>query len=231
MGGIKSLVKIIRDMKLSLFILLAFSILLLPGCADRGATTNISNGTMNTSANATDNGTTVPPANLTPAWPRYNASGFSFPYLPSLVMSEERAGPNGLISGQHSLPERTAEIMAVRFIDVNATFGKNRDSEMRPNPTKAASDVLVDDRINDTMGFFMKASYVGNITTYAISREAFVAEMPFKVMLNSGTTYSGYALSVYVPERSLLLDIRLLALDSEIAKNMKEQFLLGFRLE
>jgi hypothetical protein len=72
---------------------------------------------------------------------------------------------------------------------------------------------------------------MGDISTFALSRDAYVAEMPFRVRMNSGSVYTGYALGLYLPERSVMVDVRILALDQGIADSMEQQFLLGFRLE
>jgi hypothetical protein len=212
-------------------LLMAIGIILLYGCTERLSDANQTNATWGAAGNDSNaaNGTNAPPPNVT-AWPRYSAPGFSFYYLPALSMGEVKNGPNGLISGKHELTERTGEIMAVRYIDAVATYGKNRDTELKANPSKAASDFLLAEKAGDSMDFLSQASSVGNISSFAISREAYGAEAPFRISLSSGTTYTGYAITLYIPERSLFVDVRIVALDSDVAKEMEQQFLLGFSL-
>jgi hypothetical protein len=188
------------------------------------------NATANQTLNATQNQTaqnqTVPKI-----WEKYSGARFSFDYPANMNLTEDRNGPNGAIVGQHNLPERTAETLAVAYTDTKLTYGLNRDGEFRSHPSTTPSDLLLEDIKNDTMGFFMKASEIGSPSTFSIGREIYGAELPFKLVLNSGTTYTGYAITLYVPERSLVVDVRILALDPDIARNIEQQFLLSFRIE
>jgi hypothetical protein len=220
---------------LSIALLLAF------GCVDtsaRGAPANdtpVALENQTNPSNSTAGPDSMNETNLTiempPAWPRYNTSAFSFPYPPNMTMSETRNGRNGIISGQIELPERTDNTLAVKYINTEDTYGKNREGAFQANPTKAASDFLSQDKNSDTMGFFMKADYVGDITTFTLGQEAYCAQLPFHLKQNSGTEYSGYAITIYIPSRSVLVDARILALNESSAREMREQFLYGFKAE
>jgi uncharacterized protein YceK len=225
--------------------------LLLSGCAEnRGAAGNTSNTTMqgnatqnatqntsatqNASQNLTQNETqnlSVPAYNRSKDWSRFSSKDFSFEAPASMNMSEVRQGSGGVITGERNLPERTAEILTIRYLNVSWTYSKNRDEELKSNPTKAAADFLAEDKKNDTMGFFMKASSMGDISTFAIGRDVYIAEMPFMLRMNSDANYTGYAMDIYVPERSLRIDVRILALDPATAKSIRDNFLLSFGLE
>jgi len=229
-----------------MFLLVLAVSLLLSGCtADRGTNGNgTRNMTLNPAPNETQNLTTQnttqnpqnetqnqPAYNRSKDWRRFSSEGFSFESPANMNISEARQGSGGIITGEHMLPERTAEILAVRYLNITWVYGTNKDQELKSDPTKAAADFLSEDRKNDTMGFFMKASSMGNISTFAIGRDAYVAQMPFLLTMNSGTSYSGYAMSIFVPERSLRIDVRILALDPAVAKDMEQNFLLSFSLE
>jgi hypothetical protein len=226
----------------TLFAILCVALLLSFGCADRSLGADQANSTAanqtnlsastNESINASVGSEIANETNQTvavpTAWPRYNTSSFSFPYPPNMTMSETKNGRNGIISGQTELPERTD--IAVKYVDTEATYGKNREGSFQANPTKTASDFLSQDKNSDTMGFFMKADYVGDITTFTLGKEAYCAQLPFHLKLNSGSEYSGYAITIYIPSSSMLVDARIMALNESSAKEMREQFLYGFKV-
>lgn len=222
------------------FFLLAFGLcaLLISGCSGPESSQNVSgnasglNGTENVSVNATGNQTsnsTASAPSALPSWPMYNSSKFSFAYPPDMNMSETRSGENGIITGEHMISTGTGELLAVMYVDVNYTYGENRDAELRANPTSAASDFLAAAQANDSMGFLDKADYIGNITTFSLGRDSYVAYAPFTITTDLGTKYTGRALSAYIPERSLLVDVRILALDPDKADLMKEEFVYTLR--
>lgn len=227
------------------YTLFAFCLLVIlaAGCAGKSGAGNQTNSTQpqgNATANASTNITSVQ-GNLSngttsktgqEGWPTYSTGQFSFEYLPTLNLSEAKNGDNGIISGSYQLPERTGELMAVRYIDTLETFGKNKDDSFKADPTEAASGFLSADRSNDSMGFINQdgSRVTGNMSTYTLGTEAYVAELPFELVMDPGTVYTGYALSVYDPQRSLWIDVRVLALDSDIAAQMKQNFLLSFRM-
>jgi len=183
------------------------------------------NGTTNETINQTNQ--TAPP----PAHSRFSASGFGFDYPINMDVDSEEASAGGVFTGVHSIDGRTAETLAVVYVNVTKAYGMNREAILLSDPTKAASDFLIQDRESDSMGFFMKASYLGNITTFGIRRDVYAAQMPFTLMLNSGTVFSGYAMSLYIPERSTLLNVRIIALDPAKAKQIRDDLLLSLRLE
>ena len=183
------------------------------------------NGTINETANQTNQ--TVSPS----ATSRFSASGFGFDYPINMDIDSEETAAGGVFTGVHSIGGRTAETLAVVYVNVTKAYGANREAILLADPTKAASDFLIKDRESDSMGFFMKASYLGDITTFGIRRDVYGAQMPFTLMLNSGTVFSGYAMSLYIPERSIVLNVRIIALDSAKAKQIRDNLLLSLRLE
>ena len=189
---------------------------------------NASTTQQNISQNISQNMT----QNITPnASIRFNASGFSFDYPSDMKIETKGAATGGIITLTHMLDGTTGELMALSYVNVTKAYGQNREKIWKSNPTKAAADYLAQDKQSDSMGFFMKASYLGEITTFAIGRDIYAAEMPFSLKLNSGTTYAGYALTFYIPERSLIIDVRIMALDPEKAKMIRDNLLLSLRLE
>lgn len=222
--------------------------LLLFGCAAEGGQGNGTNTTG--AANATDvvnatNATNVTNAtNITNATNATNATSaanasyatfttplFSFRYPPALVVENTSYGYGGVFTGRHQLPQRTGEVLAVAYMNTSYTFGANADEEYQVEPTLAASGFLQKDMRNDSLGFLNLGAETGNMSTFSIGRDVFIAEVPLTLRFSPATPYAGYALSLYVPERSLLVKVRILALDPEIAKEMRDQFLLSFRVE
>jgi hypothetical protein len=227
----------------SAVLLLSIIVLMLSGCVDTSSRTNLSdnmsdaqenlssdnsstqaNGTAGLEGNATQN------QSAAPSWPRYNTSTFSFAYPPNISLSEQKSGTGGLITGSHELPERIEESMAIKYIDTEAAYGQAKDFAYKANPTKAASDFLLQDKNQDTMGFFMKADRIGDISTFTLGTDVFCAEMPFSLRMNTGTRYTGYALTLFIPSRSMLVDVRIVADDQSLAKTIRDGFIYGFRL-
>ncbi len=221
--------------------------LLLFGCAAEGGpngtnTTSLANATGITNAtnvtNATNATNVANATNVTNATDAANASYatfttplFSFRYPPALEVEKTSYGYGGVFTGRHQLPQRTGEVLAVAYMNTSYTFGANADEEYRVEPTLAASGFLQKDLRNDSMGFLNRGAETGNTSTFSIGRDVFIAEAPFTLRFSPATPYTGYAMALYVPERSLLVKVRILALDPEIAKEMRDQFLLSFRVE
>jgi hypothetical protein len=104
---------------------------------------------------------------------------------------------------------------------------------LKANPTKAASDFLAADKRTDPAGSFLSSAYeTGEITTFSVARDGHVAEAEFKIRFGgSNKSYTGYAMDIYVPERSLLAKVRIIGLDADKATAIRDNFLLSFRME
>ncbi len=214
--------------------------LLLLGCVNfqRGAennTTAVQNQSVNqtangSAANQTANGSA---ANQTPPeFIRYNATGFSFAFPSVMTYQGTMNGYDGTFTAIHGAGNQTFEIMIVSYVDTINTYGQNRDAEFKLDASKAASDFLEQDRTDDSAGVLDKADYAGNATVYSISRDAGAAEAPIRTHFGSlGSLFTGYAIDVYIPERSVLIRARILALDQSKADSMKQEFLLTLRPE
>lgn len=208
-----------------ILLVLAFS-LLFAGCASNQVA---SNETSNITQNITQNQSDI--YNRSKDWSRFVSKGFSFEYPADMNLSTIGNDLSGTITGQHLLDDRSSEMLTIRYLNTSWFYGRNKDGEFKSNPTKTAADFLTEDKKNDPTGFFMKASYMGNISTFSIGRDAYIAEMPFTLGMNSGANYTGYAMDIYIPERSLRIDVRITALDPAAAKNIRDNLLLGFRVE
>jgi hypothetical protein len=192
------------------------------------------NGTQNQSGtNATQNATnqTIPePPKL---YERYVAKGFSFEYPINMTTQESRGSYGGIFTGTHEFDGQTGEIILVSYINITSVYGLNKEEILKSNPTKSASDFLIQDKSADQAGSFLNNAYeVGEIGNFGVARDGYVAEAPFLIRFGgSNKTYTGYALDIYVPERSLLAKVRVIALDSDKAEAMYDNFLLSFRIE
>lgn len=235
-------------MRLPALIIAALAFILLSGCISFGE--RMGNGTGNDSANAT-----IPPAgnvtenqsgnisgnatNQTPPVPppklyeRYMAKGFSFEYPINMTIQESRSSYGGIFTGTHEFDGQTGEIVIVSYVNVTSVYGVNKEAILKAQPTKAASDFLIADKRSDPAGSLLSGAYeVGEIATFGVARDGHAAESPFKIRFGgSNKTYAGYALDIYVPERSLLAKVRIVALDSAKAKAIRDNFLLSFRIE
>ncbi|MFN7991243.1 MAG: hypothetical protein U0R44_03735 [Candidatus Micrarchaeia archaeon] len=217
------------------------SVALLAGCIsfDRG-TANLSNNTTQPNVTNISNATNItnvteppPPPPKPKEWERYNATGFSFEYPINMEIQQSAGGPSGIFSGSHEIQDgQTGEILVVTYINTVSAYGKNKDGLFRDNPTKAASDFLLQDKKEDTAGLLSKAYQTGDISTFGVVRDGAAAEIPFRIRFgNSTKVFSGYAIDLYVPERSLLVKMRVVALDSDLAKRIRDDFLVSFRIE
>lgn len=194
--------------------------------------------------NATENHTDIPPGNATenltpgnftggnitnqtPA-PRYLAPAFSFEYPSGMTVEESRA----LFTATSALGGQTRELVIASYLDTEATYGPNQDELFRRAPTRAASDLLQGDLFLDPLDILDRAHDVGETSTFSISRDAYVATASFKFRPEGfSSVYTGHAFDIYIPERSTLVRVRLMALDPAVAESMKSQFLLSFRVE
>ena len=159
-------------------------------------------------------------------WARYNSSYFSFEY-PAYM--EARGGAVDFIATKE-VDGRETETIIVAYLNTTAVYGKNRDKILKENPSQAASELLYDDMEDDFAVILSDADEIGNATTYAIARDGYVAEVPFTYTQDS-SVYTGYALNVFIPERSVDAKIRIYTLDPDKARAMRDQFLLSFRIE
>jgi hypothetical protein len=229
--------------------------ILLLGCISFSERLNETNGTgganttaPNSTAPNTTMNETIPPQNLTQngtnetqpppppppkLYERYMAKGFNFEYPINMATQESRSAYGGIFTGTHEIGGKTGEILIVSYINTTQVYGANKEGLLQDNPTKAASDFLVQDKKNDPAGGLLQQAYqIGNISTYGLARDAYVAEAPFKIRFGgSNVTYSGYALSIYIPERSIHAKVRIVALNPDLASGMRDNFLLSFRIE
>ncbi|MDD5171509.1 MAG: hypothetical protein PHF60_00550 [Candidatus ainarchaeum sp.] len=167
---------------------------------------------------------TIPPPKQ---WERYDAGEFSFEYPGNMVTSIIR----GKFMGAHASEGLTTERMAVSYINTSATYGANKDGIFKDNPSKTAADFLIQDEETDPLGILDDAYWTGEVATFTISRDVYAAEVPFKLRSSASAIYSGYAISIYAPDLSLHVKVRILALDPDQAEKIRNNFILSFWLQ
>ncbi|MBU0527292.1 MAG: hypothetical protein ABH983_02570 [Candidatus Micrarchaeota archaeon] len=159
---------------------------------------------------------------------RYNASQFSFEYPDNMEVDES----TGIFSGIHNINGQTGELMVVVYYNTKTAFGENQDKIFQENPSAAVSTLLDEDMEDDQAQILHLAQDVGEVSTYSIGRDAEIAEVPIKLKFpDSKVTYQGYAFDLYSPERSLHAKVRILAIDKDLAEDIRDNFLLSFRME
>ena len=167
-------------------------------------------------------------SNQTKIYERYYTEEFSFEYPLNMDL---QTSP-GLFAADHVFNGETGEIMVVMFYNLSKVYGPNQEKAFGENPSETATDFLNDDIEQDPIQMLDSAEEVGDITEFAIVRDGYVSEVPFKIRFSeTGKRYNGYALSIYVPERSLHMKVRIVALDPKLAENIKNNFILSFRME
>ncbi len=167
-----------------------------------------------------------------PAYLRYNASGFSFDFPSDMTYQGSGDQSSGRFTAIHGLGSQTFEIMIVSYVDTISAYGKNKDEQYKLDASQAASDFLEQDRTDDSAGVLDKADSVGNASIYSIARDAGAAEVPIKTHFGSlEGLYTGYAMDIYIPERSVLLRVRILSLDQSKADQIRQEFILSLRPE
>lgn len=163
-------------------------------------------------------------------WESYSNNIFSFDYPGNMAIENQPS----FIRGIHYLPDpngnRQAEALLVAYVNASEKYGPNQDVIFKFNPTKTATDFLLDDKENDSMGMLLHAHDIGTMRQFTVAKKYYVAEMQFK-LFDLNTTYDGYAMSIYIPESSTHLNVRIVALDSKLSYNMKEAILRSLRLE
>jgi len=214
------------------YVIVLAALLLASGCISLGErTAPADNLSGMESPEENDTGVPEPPP---PVENRYQANGFSFTYPAGMDIEESKGSSSGIFSGSKQLVSgQTGEIFIVTYLDTEAVYGANQDDIFKDDPTKAASDFLQEDMEEDQAGGLLSSAYdVDEQSTFAIARDGAVAEATFKIRFgDSNKSYSGYAMDIYVPERSLHVKMRALALDPQQAESIRDGFLLSFRLE
>ena len=214
-------------------------LLLLFGCISLAGQGNVTNTTNDTEQNVT------PPQNQTnqtqnqtnqtlqnqtqpKEWERYYAGPFSFEYP---VSADVDLG-SGIFTATSVAAGQTSSIVIVIHFNTTKKYGANRDDLFKRDPTQAASDFLLQDRKDDPADVLDRAHEAGSISTFSVYQDAYAAEMPFKVnFTSSGSVYSGHAMDIFVPERSLQIGVRIFALNPDAAEALRDRFLVSFRLE
>jgi hypothetical protein len=196
-------------------------------------TTTIAN---TTSSNTTNQTATSQANQSTPSVPslaRYAFGGFSFIYPENMRLQVSNSSHSGIFTGTHVASGQTSEIFIVTHINTRQAYGANKDDIFKANPAKTASDFLIQDRASDPAGAVLSNAYeVGSLSTFSVARDGSVAQQPLKIKFsNSNNTYFGYAINIYIPERSLHVKMRVVALDQAKANEIKDNFILSFRLE
>lgn len=190
--------------------------LLIAGCVDMGERGN--------ETNASDANGSLPIRQ----WVRHNASGFSFEHPISMSIQESE----GTFMGTRKLDGQVIRLISVVYVNTVKAYGENKAEELGETPSTAASDLLYADMKDDPADILDQAHGLGNVSTYSISRGVYAAEVPFKLdYAYPDVAYTGYALNLFVPERSLHVKARLIAKDPSIAKEMRDNFLLSFRID
>ena len=220
-------------MRLTILFLIS---LLLFGCIIGNGETNQTNDSVQSNDSNFVNDSTVNDTNLTnqteqnqtKIFERYYTDEFSFEYPANMDL---QTSPR-VFAGDHVINGETGEIMVVMFYNISSVYGPNQEKEFMETPSETATDFLYDDIEEDPVQMLDSAEDVGDITEFAIVRDGYVSEVPFKIRFSeTGKRYNGYALSIYVPERSLHIKVRIVALDSKLAENIKDNFILSFRME
>ncbi|MEW6721965.1 MAG: hypothetical protein AB1324_01750 [Candidatus Micrarchaeota archaeon] len=183
--------------------------------------------------NTTNDTNITPPEPPPKIYERYTTPLFSFEYPIDMEVQTSNSTTGGIFTGTHVFDGQTGEIMIVTFTNTLKVYGENKDTIYKTDPTKAASDFLQQDKNDDDAGSLLDRAFeTGSLKTFSVSRDGAAAEMPFKVRFSdSNRTYTGYAIDIYTPERSLLVKYRGIALDTTKAEAMRDNFLLTFRVE
>jgi hypothetical protein len=201
--------------------LFALAILLF-GCTevtDRSNETNSSNVTNMTNIS---NQTAAPSE-----WVRYNASGFSFEHPSNMDVQES----TGIFTGDHQINGQTGELLIVVYYNTVKNYGENRDKVFQENPSVAASELLEEDRKSDPAQILEDVETYGEVTTYSLSRDVYSSEAPISTTFSGSTKkFTGYAISMYAPERTLHLKVRVLARDATKAEDIRDRFISSFRI-
>lgn len=196
--------------------------LLLFGCAGPEESANETNlSVVNVTTNTTN---MTQPSD----YERYDAGQFSFEHPKNMDVQDAR----GIFTGTHDLDGQTGEILVVTYLNTSAVYGPNQDRIYKGDPTGTVTTFLSQDQNNDSAQMLSLAHELGDATTYSIARDAAVAEQPFKIRFSeTGPEYNGYALDMYLPERSTQVKVRIAALNTKNADSIKDNLLLSFRLE
>jgi len=199
-------------------------VLLLSGCIIGGEPENATENQTETNESAVNETEVQMPLK----WERYYAEGFSFEY-PSDMDTQDAAG---LFSGERVIEGQTMELMILMYFNASDVYGFNQDKIFQETPSEAATDLLLEDMEDDLLYILDDAEEIGNITEFSIGRDAFVSYVQYETQFfEKGKTYYGHAVSIYIPERSQHIKVRIIARNPDIADQIKATFLTSFRLE
>jgi len=228
----------------SMLLISALLMVSLSGCIIKGNDSNQTGNVTAPPANASNTAITPPPANNTTVSPppanitanitpvisftRHYFRDFSFEYPVSLNVSNS----SNVFAGQHDLEGSTGEVMVVSVIDTKKVYGDPADRDFKGDPSKASADFLIQDKKDDPSNLLDLAYEYGEVSTFSIGRDAYVAQLPFSIHFSGfQSRYTGYAIDMYIPERSLEIRARIIALDPVVGKTMRDTFIETFRME
>jgi hypothetical protein len=198
--------------------LVIFALLFLFGCVDVEDRGNV------TEENITNITEPEPPPKQ---FERYNAVGFSFEY----PINMEVDYTPGIFTATRKFDGTTAEIMIVTHLDTLNTYGPNKEKIFQAEPTKTSADFLKEDLEDDPTSVLDDAFEIGEISTLSIQRDAYVSDVKFKIKFNEGgRTYTGYALSLYVPERRMHIKERIIEINNDMEEKNRDNFVSSFRI-
>jgi hypothetical protein len=206
-------------------------LLLFFGCIGGGEEVNdtVDSNGANVTVPVNDSVTANQTANAIPSgWQTHTTDQFRFQYPSNMDVQEGQ----GLFTGDHAFDGTTGTVLVVMYYDASKVHGVNQDKEFQERPSQAATSLLKDDIDEDPIHMLDEAEETGNITEFSIGRDTFVSQVPFKIKFQGFiNTYDGYALSMYVPERSHHIKVRIIALDPQKAEDILDNFLLTYSLE
>jgi hypothetical protein len=201
------------------FVYLLLAAVLLFGCVEPREEVNETNITVQNE---------TPPVVVDKNWDRYNASGFSFEYPSNMAVQFSQ----GIFAGDHQIKGETGEMLIIIYYNTEKVYGENRNKVFKENPEVAVSELLAEDHESDPAQILDQVETFGEVSTYSISRDTYISEAPITLRFsNSETKFHGYGISMFSPDRSLHLKVRVIAKDQAKADSIRERFFSSFWIE
>ncbi len=160
-------------------------------------------------------------------WSVYSGIGISFEFPSHMTLTQNLQSYN-LGKGTASVAGESSGSALLLMVYTNSTiYGVSN-----VNGSDAAFAFLENDRFSDAAGMLNKATNTGEVSNYSLSSgAAFASEIPFsmEVLTSAGKSYfDGYAIDIFIPAKSALYRVRILAADKNDALKIKERFVQSF---
>ncbi len=164
--------------------------------------------------NKTENVTVKEP----PSPQRFTTVDYTFLYPNDMVLQDSEN-----FFALNMLPDKVGESFTLESSSVASLYGPNKEKLFLEDSGEAPVEILGDFTEGKNVTFI-------EYSTFSIDRSTHGAQVTY-TKRQDGFLYNGYLMSLYVPEKSLIINIDIYGIDPRKVRDIRQEFILSFRLE